>query len=82
MTKAGKRNAQTYTESAQELDQILSAIETGNVDIDVLSEKVERAAELIRVCREKLASTELRVTKVIEDLETDEEDEDAESEEE
>ena len=82
MTKAGKKNAQTYTESAQELDQILSAIETGNVDIDVLSEKVERAAELIRVCREKLASTELRVTKVIEDLETDEEDEDAESEEE
>ena len=34
----------TYEEASAELDEILSDIETGDADIDVLSEKVERAA--------------------------------------
>ena len=37
-------------------------------DIDALSEKVERAAALIKLCRDKLAGTELRVRKVVDDL--------------
>ena len=58
----------TYAETAAELTAILDAIETGAADIDVLSERVERAAELIRACREKLTGAELRVKKIVEEL--------------
>lgn len=58
----------TWTDASEELETILDEIEGGSADIDVLSEKVERAAELIRVCREKLSGTELRVQKVVDEL--------------
>ena len=59
-----------YPEAAAELETILDEIENGTADIDVLGEKVERAAALIRQCRETLAGTELRVKKVVEELES------------
>lgn len=65
---ARKKSDLTYTQASAELEEILDAIESGTADVDVLSEKVERAAELIRFCRETLAGTELRVRKVVEDL--------------
>lgn len=60
-----------YSEAAAELETILDEIETGAVGMDVLTDKVERAAMLIKLCRESLAGTELKVTKVLEDLERD-----------
>ncbi|MEW6744489.1 MAG: exodeoxyribonuclease VII small subunit [Planctomycetota bacterium] len=59
----------TYQEAVRELEEILEAIEGEEVDIDDLSGKVERAAELIRTCREKIADTEARVTRVVQELE-------------
>jgi len=58
----------SYAAASRELEAILAAIEGGDIDIDALSEKVERAALLIRVCRSKLSGTELRVKKVVDDL--------------
>lgn len=58
----------TYSGAAAELESILDEIESGTVDIDVLTQKVERAASLIKLCREKLAGTEMKVQKVIEGL--------------
>lgn len=66
----------TYEEASAELDEILSDIETGDADIDILSEKVERAAKLIQLCREKLQATEMKVTKIVEELASDAEEED------
>lgn len=63
-----RTRAISYSEASRELDQILDAIEAGDTDVDALSEKVERAAVLIKLCREKLAGTELRVKKVVDDL--------------
>ncbi|MCA8972096.1 MAG: exodeoxyribonuclease VII small subunit [Planctomycetes bacterium] len=63
-----------YGELAAELDEILSGIEEGEVDIDDLSVKVERATELIKVCREKLNATQIRVQKVVATLEEEEDD--------
>ena len=63
-----KKTDFVYSEAAAELAAILHEIETGDADIDVLSEKVERAAALIRDCREALEGTELRVKKVVADL--------------
>ena len=58
----------TYTEAIRELEMIVTEIEQGEISIDILSEKVKRAAELIRICKEKLVSTEEDVSKILEDL--------------
>lgn len=68
---AKKKTDPTYAEGAAELEGILDDIESGNADIDVLSDKVERAAALIQLCKEKLSGTELRVNKVVEQLAKD-----------
>ena len=77
-----KSDAPKYGELAKELDKILAGIEEGEVDIDDLSAKVERATELIRQCREKLDATQIRVQKVVTTLEEEEEEEWEEEEEE
>ncbi|MHC5065960.1 MAG: exodeoxyribonuclease VII small subunit [Planctomycetota bacterium] len=70
---ARKKTDASYADAAGELDEILDEIEQGSADVDVLSEKVERAAELIKLCRDKLSKTELKVEKVVKDLAESEE---------
>lgn len=60
----------TYEEAYAELAQISRAIETESVSVDVLAEKVKRAAELITHCQTKLRATESEVTKIIAQMET------------
>ena len=61
---------QTSYESAYaELQKIAREIETETVSVDVLAERVKRAAELISFCQEKLRKTELEVGKIIEQME-------------
>ena len=74
--KKKKAGEPTYSEASGELEAILREIESGELDLDLLSEKVERAAALLTVCREKLAATETRVQKVVAEL-GDESDADA-----
>jgi exodeoxyribonuclease VII small subunit len=58
-----------YTEAFEELQRIVSEIETGQISVDELSQKVKRATHLIRICKLKLTSTEEDVTKILKDLE-------------
>jgi exodeoxyribonuclease VII small subunit len=55
----------SYTEAISELELIVSEIEQGEITIDTLSEKVKRAAELIRICKGKITSTEEDVNKIL-----------------
>ena len=48
----------TYEEALQELQQIVAQLQADAASVDELSEKVQRAAELIAYCREKLRTTE------------------------
>lgn len=57
-----------YTEAISELEMIVSEIEQGEITIDILSEKVKRASELIKICKAKLTATEEDVSKILEDL--------------
>jgi len=66
--KKKKGAAPTYAEASTELEQILQEIESGEIDLDVLSEQVERAAALLSLCRQKLAATETRVKKVVAEM--------------
>jgi exodeoxyribonuclease VII small subunit len=59
-----------YAEAFDELQQIVSEIEEGQISVDELSEKVKRAALLIRICKAKLTSTEEDVNKILKDLDS------------
>jgi len=67
MTKK-KSGEPSYAELSSELEQILDEIESGEIDLDELSDKVERAATLLSKCRKKLAATETKVKKVTSEL--------------
>ena len=58
----------TYTEAFDELQRIVSEIEQGEISVDELSEKVKRAALLIKLCKQKLTSTEEDVDRILREL--------------
>jgi|GEM_PF-72466 len=60
-----------YAAALDELDQILDELDDDRIDIDVLSERVERAAQLIAICRSRIGTAQARVAEVVATLETD-----------
>lgn len=58
-----------YTEAFEELQTIVSEIEQGEISVDELSEKVKRAALLIKICKVKLTTTEEDVNAILKELE-------------
>ena len=58
----------TYEDAYNELQAIAQEIESENVLVDVLAQKVKRASELITYCQEKLRSTEKEVNKIISEM--------------
>ncbi len=62
----------SYTEAFEELQEIVSEIEQGDISVDELSDKVKRAAFLIKTCKNKLTSTEGDVMAILRELETGE----------
>lgn len=62
---------QKYTEAFEELQEIVSDMEDGNISVDELAEKVKRATVLIRVCKAKLSATEGDVQKILKELDDD-----------
>lgn len=73
----------TYNEAFEELQTIVSEIETGKTSVDELTEKIRRASQLIVVCKTKLTSSEEEVEKLLAKLvdKTEESDDDEGSEE-
>lgn len=66
--------AEGYSAALEELQTILAELEGDSVDVDVLAAKVERAAELLRFCRERINAAQLQVETIVaelEDLEAD-----------
>ncbi len=59
----------SYSRALSELEKIISEIESEETDLDVLSEKVRRAAQLIKFCRSKLRTTEEEVKRALSELE-------------
>lgn len=55
----------TYEAAYKELADIAREIESENVSIDVLAQKMKRASELIQYCQTKLRATEEEVNKII-----------------
>jgi len=58
-----------YARAFTELQAIVTEIELGQITVDILSEKVKRASELIAICKTKLSSTEEDVNQILKELE-------------
>ena len=59
---------ETYNEAVEKLRLIVEVIEKGELDVDVLSEKLREATRLIKLCKEKLYKTDEEVKKILEEL--------------
>ncbi len=49
---------QTYEEAMARLEKITAQIESGELDIDHLCDKLKEAQELIKFCKDKLYKTD------------------------
>jgi exodeoxyribonuclease VII small subunit len=65
-----KEKKTTYTQAIAELENLVSQMENSEISIDELSEKVKRASFLIKLCREKLSSTEKEIGSILSGLES------------
>jgi exodeoxyribonuclease VII small subunit len=57
-----------YSDAVAELEQILEQLERPDVDVDVLARQVQRAAELIRMCRARITAARIEVETVVTQL--------------
>lgn len=57
-----------YTEAFNELQEIVSEMENSEIGIDLLDTKIKRAAELLKICKDKLYKTEKSVKDVLEEI--------------
>jgi exodeoxyribonuclease VII small subunit len=66
---ATKKEEIGYAEALKELETILAELERTDVDVDVLASRVERASELIRLCRDRIGNAKLQIDNVVNGLE-------------
>jgi len=57
-----------YSQAVEELNSILSELESERVDVDDVAVKVKKAIELIKLCRERIEKTELEVIKIVKEF--------------
>lgn len=55
----------SFTDALDELNTIVSQLEAEEVDVDVMTQNVERAAFLVALCRDRLDSTRYKVEEII-----------------
>ena len=63
-----KKSDFSYDAAMQEIQNIVAELQNESVGVDALAEKVRRAADLIKQCREKLRQTEGDVQAALSDL--------------
>jgi exodeoxyribonuclease VII small subunit len=54
-----------YEKAMQELEQIVSQMEDGVLDMDSMLQKLKRAQELVKMCRDKLTKTEAEINAML-----------------
>lgn len=76
-----KEDKKSYSEAIARLDEILEDIDQSKVPIDVLAERVVEAAGLLKRCKSVLTETEAKVKDVLQDLDKEFGDAEAEDDE-
>lgn len=63
---AKKQEELGYAEAMEQIQDILRAINENTLDVDALGQRVERATELIALCRAKLLKASEQIDKALE----------------
>ena len=56
-----------YEEAVAQLEEIVSKMETGELDVDSLSTHLKMAQKLIKLCKDKLTKTASEIKKMLND---------------
>ena len=57
-----------YAQALEELESILAELEDSDVDVDKLATHVQRASQLIELCRERIGNAKLQIEDVVKGL--------------
>ena len=55
-----------YEEAVSQLEKIVKKMESGELDIDMMSTELKNAQQLIKLCKDKLTKTEEEIKKILE----------------
>lgn len=62
------KSKKTYSESIQELDDLLVQLEKNEVPLEELAAIVKKATDLIHQCQTQLFETDAEIQKLLEDI--------------
>lgn len=55
-----------YEEAVSQLEEIVQKMESGELDIDMMSTELKKAQLLIKLCKDKLTKTDEEIKKILE----------------
>lgn len=55
----------TYEEAISQLEEIVRQMETNELDVDQMNERLKTAQQLIKLCREKLIKTDEEIKQTL-----------------
>ncbi len=58
----------TFSEAIQELEAILQRVDSETTDIDRLADELQRATELLEICRGKIKKAEVEVSQIVQKM--------------
>ena len=61
------KEAIKYEEAVRQLEQIVTRLEDGELDIDELSGELKKARKLITLCKQRLTKTDEEIQKILKD---------------
>ena len=64
---------ETYSQAMERLEKIVRQIDNNELDIDILSEKIKKANEIIAFCKDKLTKADREVEKLLQEKRLSEE---------
>jgi exodeoxyribonuclease VII small subunit len=60
------KKAPNYEEAVSQLEEIVQKMESGELDIDMMSTELKKAQQLIKLCKDKLTKTDEEIKKILE----------------
>lgn len=66
--KTAAKSEVSYTKAFKELQKIVDELESEEVEIDALVSRLQRAGELLRICKSRLSATEAETEKLLAEI--------------
>ena len=60
------KKSPNYEEAVSQLEKIVQKMESGELDIDMMSTELKKAQQLIKLCKDKLTKTDEEIKKILE----------------